>query len=239
MSSHEVRSPELRGFYFLNPGIKTEVSLNNQFDHEKLTAATYNVKKIEIGQKVEEIAPELEAEKNVKPKGRKKLVWIILLVLVLSAAGVGGWLYFDRLKGETLELESEESKLLNAPKLYFPLDPLVINLADLGGERFAQVGITFQIREAKSAEDVKKMLPILRSAILLTLSQKKSEELLSREGKEKLAMELLSEVGRLFGVKPESPQSEEVIPSKPVVTTSKNQAINPVLEVLFSSLIVQ
>eukprot|EP01030_Chromulinospumella_sphaerica_P001035 gene1035-biopygen908 len=91
---------------------------------------------------------------------------------------------------------------------------MVINLTDLGGDRFAQVGITFQIREEKSAEAIKKMLPTVRSAILIALSQKGSDELLSRPGKEKLALEILAEVGSVLGVKPNSPKTEEATLSK-------------------------
>ena len=239
MSSHEVRNPELRGFYFLNPSIKADTSLNNGLDGEQANTYSYQVNRIEIGQQVQDIENESDQEKMVKPKSRKKLAWILVLLLVLSAGGGGAWFYFEQLKGETQEVESEESKLSKAPKLYFPLDPMVINLADLGGERFAQVGITFQIREAKSADDVKKMLPTLRSAILMTLSQKTSEEMLSRNGKEKLAIDILAEVGRVFGVKPEAAQTEEVKPSKSEKQAPKTQVINPVLEVLFSSLIIQ
>lgn len=239
MSSHEVRNLELRGFYFLNPSTKVETSRNNGLDAEQTNTYSYQVNQIEIGQQVQDIENESDQEKMVKPKSRKKLAWILVLLLVLSAGGGGAWFYFEQLKGETQEVESEESKLSKAPKLYFPLDPMVINLADLGGERFAQVGITFQIREAKSADDVKKMLPTLRSAILMRLSQKTSEELLSRDGKEKLALDILFEVGRVFGVKPELPQEEEVKPSKTEKQAPKTQAINPVLEVLFSSLIIQ
>lgn len=115
----------------------------------------------------------------------------------------------------------------------------MINLSDLGGDRFAQVGITFQIRDEKSAEAIKKMLPTVRSAILITLSQKSSDELLSKPGKEKLALDILTDVGTVFGVKPDAPKTEEAKPVKVEATPPKNHAINPVLEVLFSSLIVQ
>ncbi|WP_194945630.1 flagellar basal body-associated protein FliL [Limnohabitans sp. DM1] len=188
---------------------------------------------------MQDIEADPKKDPVVNPKGRKKLFGLIVLMLIISAVGVSVWFYFDRVKGENKEVESEESKLRKAPKLYFPLDPMVINLSDLGGDRFAQVGITFQIREEKSAEAIKKMLPTIRSAILTTLSQKASEELLSRQGKEKLALDILVEVGRVFGVKPDSPQTEQVKPDHPETTPSKNQATNPVLEVLFSSLIVQ
>ncbi len=188
---------------------------------------------------MQDIEADPEKDPVVKPKGRKKLLGLIVLMLFISASGGGAWFYFDRLKGENKEIESEESNLSKAPKLYFPLDPMVINLSDSGGDRFAQVGITFQIRDEKSAEAIKKMLPTIRSAILTTLSQKASDELLSRQGKEKLALDILVEVGSVFGVKPGGPPIEPVKPGKGETTPSKNQAPNPVLDVLFSSLIVQ
>ena len=46
---------------------------------------------------------------------------------------------------------------------------------------------------------VKLYLPTIRSGILLLISQKTSEELLQREGKEKLAMDILREASRPFG----------------------------------------
>jgi flagellar FliL protein len=94
--------------------------------------------------------------------------------------------------------------------------------------RVAEVGITLEIRDTKSAEDVKNVLPSLRNAILITLSQKTSEELLSRHGKEKLAIDVLMEIGRVFGA---TPGKAEELPLK-------IQNANPVVEVLFFSLIV-
>jgi len=151
---------------------------------------------------------------------------------LLSEAEMNALLYSE-------VIQTEEIKLSSASNLYFPLDPIVINLADKGADRTAQVGITFQIREPKSADAVEKILPTLRNAILMTLSEKKSEDLLSRQGKEKLVTDILSEVGRVFGVTSEDSQTEEVKPSNFDTLPLQTQPTNPVLEVLFSSLIVQ
>lgn len=239
MSSHEVAYAQLGGFYSLNPGIADGTSLNNGLEYKRPVGLSHLVQRDPKGQQVQEIEADPSKDPQVKPKGKKKLVVLIALLLLLGAGGGGAWFYFDRLKGENKEVESEESKLAKMPKVFFPLDPLVINLADLGGDRFAQVGITFQIREEKSAEAIKKMLPTIRSAILMTLSQKSSDELLSKPGKEKLALDILTEVGRVFGVKPEVPPTEEAKAGNAETMAPKNQATNPVLEVLFSSLIVQ
>jgi flagellar FliL protein len=125
-------------------------------------------------------------------------------------------------------LESMSSKVCAVSKLYFPLDPIVINCADPVMNRVAEVGITLEIREAKSAVDIKNLLPSLRNSILITLSQKTSVELLSRHGKEKLASDILLEIGRVFGATPGK------VEERPL----KIQNANPVVAVLFSSLIV-
>lgn len=238
MSLHEFSFVQLGGFYSLNPGISDGTSLNNGLEYERPIGQSNLVQRDSKGQKLEDIEADPKKDSLVKPKGKKKLIVLIALMLI-GAGGGGAWFYYDRLKGEKKEVETEESKLSKAPKVYFPLDPMVINLSDLGGDRFAQVGITFQIREEKSSEAIKKMLPTIRSAILITLSQKSSDELLSKPGKEKLAIDILAEVGSIFGVKPDAPKTEETKPVKEEANPPKNQAINPVLEVLFSSLIVQ
>jgi len=238
MSLHDVSYAQLGGFYSLNPGIADGTSLNNGLDYKQPVGQPHLVPRDPKGQNVQDIETDPKKDPLVKSKGKKKLM-VLIALLLLSAGGGGAWFYFDRLKGEVKEVESEESKLSKAPKVFFPLDPVVINLADLGGDRFAQVGITFQIREEKSAEAIKKMLPTIRSAILMTLSQKTSDELLSKPGKEKLALDILAEVGLVFGVKPEVPATEEAKPGKVEKMAPKNEPTNPVLEVLFSSLIVQ
>ena len=77
---------------------------------------------------------------------------------------------------------------------------MVVNLADPGGERFLQVGIILELRDAKAAATVKEYMPSIRSGILMLLSQRNSDELLMREGKEKLALDIAREVGKPLGV---------------------------------------
>ncbi len=68
---------------------------------------------------------------------------------------------------------------------FLPMENMVVNLADPGGERFAQIGITLKLADAKTAEQIKQYMPSIRSGILLLLSQRTSEELADarRQGK--------------------------------------------------------
>ena len=76
------------------------------------------------------------------------------------------------------------------------LENMVVNLADPGGERFAQIGITLDLEDDKTAEKIKTLLPAIRSNVLMLVSQRSSEELLKRDGKEKLADDIVAEVSR-------------------------------------------
>ena len=124
------------------------------------------------------------------------------------------------------------------PPVYLPLETMVVNLADPGGEKVAQVGITLEVRDSHASDSVKAYLPTLRSAILMLISQRTAEELLSAEGKQKLAQDILDEAAVPFGGGAKGHGAEEA----PTGKKSKSKAPPPqypVVKVLFSSFIVQ
>lgn len=181
-----------------------------------------------------------------KPKGKKKLMVIVIaLVVVLAIAGAGA-MFFLKKKGGGDEEEGEDSHAPAAhathddknPPTFLPIDNLVVNLADPGGERFAQIGITFQMADSHSSDSLKTNMPRVRSAILMMTSQRTSEELLSRDGKEKLAKGIAGEASRTFGIEPED-EDEEEDPAPKKKKKRKAAPVSPVQAVLFSSFIVQ
>jgi len=169
---------------------------------------------------------------SAAPSNKKRIA--LWLALALAAAGVVGWWFFQQ---QTAQQPQEEAtaKLTSfaAPPTFLPLDSMVVNLADSGGERFAQVGITLEIAHAAIADQIKPWLPQIRSSILLLLSQRTSEELLTREGKEQLALDIRRAALRPLGysvAKDADPDDEATQPYAPHL---------PVRQVLFSSFIVQ
>jgi flagellar FliL protein len=88
---------------------------------------------------------------------------------------------------------------------------------------------------------VKVHLPTIRSGILLLISQRTAEELLRREGKEKLAEDILLEASKPFGggaaAHGEEPKEGAKMAKKKAAKGA--HAENPVKAVLFSSFIVQ
>lgn len=184
-------------------------------------------------------------------KGGKKMVIVFALVALLLAGGAAAGVWFF-MKGKAPAAAAEEHEAKPEPARapsYLPLETMVVNLADPGGERFAQLGITIELVDEKAGDKIKSFLPSVRSSILLLVSQRTSEELLTIKGKEKLANDIAIEVARPLGFAEEMQahakavaQAAQAAASGIEVAVPKRAASkdgNPVRGVLFSSFIIQ
>jgi flagellar basal body-associated protein FliL len=77
-----------------------------------------------------------------------------------------------------------------ATTLTMPLDNIVANLADPGGDKIVQVGVTLVASDIKSAIALKLAKETIRNNILMVLSNKTSGQLTTLEGKELLSKEI-------------------------------------------------
>jgi len=163
-------------------------------------------------------APKAEAESAeaapaVPSRGKKKLVVIIAAVVLLLAVGGGGaaWYLMKKKAAEAAAAAAAEAEeggdgeasakadkdepsmpkadLKHAPT-FVPLDPFTVNLADRDAERYAQVGMTLELTDAKAGDLLKAYMPAIRNNILLVLAGKTAGELMEHEGKVKLATEV-------------------------------------------------
>ena len=135
------------------------------------------------------------SDNTAAPAKSKKLIIILaVLALVLVAGGAAAWMMLSqRHAAEDEEGGGRAVAQAGTPKTpptFLPMDNMVVNLADPGGDRFAQLGITLELADGKTADQVKAYMPTIRSGVLLLLSQRTSDELLTREGKEKLAVDI-------------------------------------------------
>jgi flagellar FliL protein len=96
---------------------------------------------------------------------------------------------------------------------YLPLDPFVVNLADREADRYAQIGITFELESGLVGDQIKAYMPAIRNAVLMVLANKTSKELLNREGKEQLAREIMREAARPMGIEVAAPEPVTAAPA--------------------------
>jgi flagellar FliL protein len=208
------------------------------------------------------------AEGEAPKKGNKKLVIIIAAVVLLLVVGGGGAFFMMKKKADAEAAAAadeeggggaehakpakeakkpEHGKDEHAgPPSFVPLDPFVVNLTDRDAERFAQVGISLQVDDHKLAEEMKAYMPAIRNAVLLILSHKSSEELLSVEGKQKLAEEIRRDAARAMGYEIEDPEDEEEAAKaaeasgkKKKKKKKKAESYNPIVQVHYANFIIQ
>ncbi|WP_084383478.1 flagellar basal body-associated FliL family protein [Hydrogenophaga flava] len=187
-------------------------------------------------------------EAPAKPKS-KKLLFIIIGVVVLALVGAGA--AFFLLKKSHSEDEEDGTEVTaeddghaaplrdpKTPPTFLPLDSMVVNLADPGGNRFAQLGITLQLADAKTGEEMKTYMPSIRNGILILVSQRTAEQMLRADGKQALTQDIMAEISNVMGYDYEHPDAEPE-PSSKGKKKKKKAAPNPIEGVLFSSFIVQ
>jgi flagellar FliL protein len=195
------------------------------------------------------------AEVTAPKKGKKKLLIIVgaAVVALLLAGGVAMMM----MKKSAAAAEGEDgadaehgapakTAAKHDPKAvpsFAPLDPFTVNLADRDAERYAQVGITLELADAHVADQVKAYMPAIRNNILMALAEKTAAQLMSREGKAKLAEQIRRETSRAMGVEVEEPDEAEDEGDKPKATPKKKKkkadAALPITAVHFSNFIIQ
>lgn len=206
------------------------------------------------------------AQGDAPKKGGKKLI-IIGAVVALLVLVLGGGAFFMMKKKHNAEgadegdgagaveakagKKGDASKKAEGPPTFVPLDPFIVNLTDRDTERYAQIGINLQVDDAKVAEEMKVYMPAIRNAVLLILSHKSSEDLLSAEGKQKLASEIRRDAARAMGYEIYDPeedeaadaasdtQDESAAPRRKKKKRRPVESYNPIVQVHYSNFIIQ
>lgn len=160
------------------------------------------------------------------PKSKKKLIIIIALLIVLLAGGGAAAFMFLKHPAETAEAEekhepkkTKKKKKAAEKQTFIALDSLTANLkaSETAENRFIQLGISIALGNPKTEEELKERAPKIRNTILMIVTQKTAEELLTIGGKEALSKEILE------GIRSAIPEDDQ----------------DEVQEVLFTAFIVQ
>ena len=176
--------------------------------------------------------PTEENVEVVAPKKKSKKLLIIIaaaLVLLLAIGGGGAFLLMKKsptgdeedpdAAEHATKVEKKKEGKETAP-VYVPMDAFTVNLVPEEGEQFLQLIITVEVEDLHTGDKLKTYTPKLRNNIMLLLSGKKASELITKEGKETLAKEIRSLMNE-------------------VLNGGDKKAEGPVIEVLFTSFIIQ
>jgi flagellar protein FliL len=153
-------------------------------------------------------AKEAPAAEAPKKGGKGKLIAIAAVagVLVLGGGGAGAWLLLGKKGGEPGEAKVAPKKM----PVFVELDMFTVNLKDKEDERFMQVKLVAEVKDAPAGEMLKTLMPSVRNEILLLLGSKQAGEVATREGKEKLAQEIVASANKVLEGTPAAKSVEGV-----------------------------
>lgn len=172
------------------------------------------------------------------PKKSKKLLIIILAAVLVVVLAGGGAAFMLLKKGddhaeddedvvETGKAKKKEKKGKDAHPVFVNLEPFTVNLVPETGDQYLQVTLSIEFEDPTADATAKLHMPKIRNNVTLLLSGKKASELLTKEGKEKLAAELKDTINDVL---------------EPPKVNKKGDTVRgegPAKEVLFTSFIIQ
>lgn len=129
------------------------------------------------------------ANVEAQPKKSRILIIVLALLIILAAGGAGAW-YFLGQKAAAQPAHATRAEV--KPPVFLPMEAFTVNLQSENGEQFLQTSFTLQVVDQAQVDLIKLYMPHVRSRILLLLSSKKASEILSVEGKTKLAEEIIN-----------------------------------------------
>src|SRR5436853_425004 len=152
-------------------------------------------------------------EKPAKQSNKGLIMTIALVSLLSSAAGAGMTAY---LVGRSIaklaapapatpedpakKKEEELAKVLEHGGVV-PLDPFVVNLADLDSARYLRIRVSLMVDDKSKVKELIENQALtlkVKDVILQTLSRKTSHDLINDEGKNKLRAEIQQGIGPYF-----------------------------------------
>lgn len=122
---------------------------------------------------------------------KKKLIIIIAaaLVTVLALGGGAAWFFL----GGKKDSHKEEVRKAVVP-VFLPMESFTVNLQPETGDQYLQINFTLQVNGNDQVELIKTNMPKVRSRMLMLLSSKRASELISSDGKQQLAAEIIAQI---------------------------------------------
>lgn len=144
-------------------------------------------KKKDIRDEDDENEEKKEPEKKGSPL--KLIIIIVVVVVLLAGGGLGAYFFLSRPKAQSEEpaVQKESSKFV----VFWPMDPFIVNLADTESERYLKVVMQLELSDQLLVDEMKKVNPKLRDAILELLSSKAYKDVMDPAGKQRLRDEIV------------------------------------------------
>lgn len=147
---------------------------------------------------------------QAEPAPRGSFMNILLVVVLVLTAGVGGYFVQELISGNSVSksptpLVPTHPVSTNRPVpsivgVMVPLEPFMVNLARTKGSRILKVTVTLELNNPAVQPEVEDNRQKIMDSILVLLSSKTFEDVYSIQGKFKLKDEITTRVNRFLAV---------------------------------------
>lgn len=140
-----------------------------------------------------------EKTEDKKEGGGKKQPPMMIIMAVFAIAVLGGAFFMVHSASAKAKPGTEKKKVEKGPVL--TLDEFLVNLADPGSDHFLKVTVGLELDKAKgkTPESLKEEAPLIRDAVLTSLSSKTRDDIATIKGRDKLKADIKKSVNEGLG----------------------------------------
>jgi len=129
-----------------------------------------------------------------KKKAPNKMLFIIIALVL----GAGGAFVFTRNASTGSREKGKKHGAESKPGPKVDLGEFMVNLSG-GPDHYLKANITIELEAGTSEEKSKEELPVIKDAVVTTLTHKRIDELQSSKGMEKLKKEIKARINKALG----------------------------------------
>jgi len=154
-----------------------------------------------------------EEEKKDKSKSKKKKLFSLKSLLfcggILIALLMGSYLLVEKVLAPSVSVKENSPGSFNEDNfktVIYPLEPIIVNLAETGAKKYLRVTINLELDNSKVVEEIKMLSPRLIDSLITLLSSKTLSEIEDAKGKVNIRKEIITQLntelstGRIINV---------------------------------------
>ncbi len=118
------------------------------------------------------------------------VVMVVVVLVLLVGAGVGMALFLKQ-RSVAEEKKRSAAQVMAAIGPVWPMDSIIVNLADAGGERYLKVTMLLEVATPEATKELDLVKPKIKDTIIDLLSSKTYADLADNAGKQRLRDEVI------------------------------------------------
>jgi len=145
-----------------------------------------------------------EEKDNPVVQEKKKssvLKYVIIGLFLMIVIPLSGFLVASKLIFNSTE-EKKVAADTNQMGIIYPLDVIIVNIANTQATRYLRAGVSFEIPDETVAQELTQRKPQVTDLLIMILSSKEMEDLIDFSGKNQIRKEIMEKVNsKLSGAK--------------------------------------